>query len=659
MNDGIEVEQIDRFFDRLDERAKREETFSSFLVFALEQIAVLTSADSAEFFVCPRLRLSPSSDGFAEQDDSIAWMPMHVVGQSRSNLKLGWLAEASRAGCFSDAESLQCNVERLESGITDVATIHAELGAGLEFFALVLSFEGAVATSIRASLVSIVEAVAEACRDCFERIERETRARDDNLFDLIIAQIHGASNIDELARVITHDCTEFLHVDRAALLIDKPGDGRWKLLSISGTDDFVRNAEAVVALEEFMNLNSRDQLQLVSSKGLVSHGASGPGSVGKIRPAEKVNGVNATPSEDVLLVPLPKSGSEDVSIFFQWSSAGALSRGLSSAYRVLPHVVNSLGRCHAEQRKMFGGMPSLAMLRRVWIPLTSAVIVLFAILVGSTIEADFYVDAVGIIEPVQQRAVFATHDGFVDEIYVEDGASVDSGEILLRLKSPDLERQRLRLDGEMAAIRERRDGFLAAISQVDSVDARTAISSRQMSAEVQSLDERLLGYAKQRDVVLGEVARLELRSPIDGSVVANDAQQNLINRPVNRGDKLFRIASFSGDWHLKLWVADQDVGHLREAVESQPNVMVSFKLISRPSEELQGNLVSIGETVQPRQGMGPAVSVEFEVERDIVDDAQMGATVYGRIECGRRSWWYVWGRELVESFQRRFWVFGE
>ncbi len=84
------------------------------------------------------------------------------------------------------------------------------------------------------------------------------------------------------------------------------------------------------------------------------------------------------------------------------------------------------------------------------VPRTAFVLAAAAAAVAALVlvPADFNVEALGTLQPVMRRDVFAPRSGLVEEVLIAHGADVAAGQPLVRLHDPLLELELKRVDGE-------------------------------------------------------------------------------------------------------------------------------------------------------------------------------------------------------------------
>jgi hypothetical protein len=265
----------------------------------------------------------------------------------------------------------------------------------------------------------------------------------------------------------------------------------------------------------------------------------------------------------------------------------------------------------------------------------------------------FYIQSQAYLEPTTQQFIHATADSFIEELLVGEGQSVQSHQPLVRLRAPNLELQIEELTGQILALVEKKNGLRVAVNQLSANSSDLANQTR-LSAELRLIEiqekhaqEKLAFLEKQREELL-------LQSPIKGMVVGGDLSRELSDRPLRRGDALFRVADLQGPWHLKLLVADRDGRYVQQALLNGP-IDIDWGLENSTGRGLKAKLVSMRPEVDQRPNQGPCRSATASIEESQLEQPAIGAVAYARIPCGKQPLWFIWSRPLVEFLQKRFW----
>ena len=193
------------------------------------------------------------------------------------------------------------------------------------------------------------------------------------------------------------------------------------------------------------------------------------------------------------------------------------------------------------------------------ISITAAVLLLILIL--CLWPAELTMESKGALEPVQRQDVFAQIDGKVEELKVAHLDRVTKGQLLLRLGSnSDFDVQLEQIEGEFQATSKR----LNAVNTGLASQRLTAEERIRLAGDQAELQQKLQSAQRRTRHLAREESGIERRSPIDGVVVTWDLWNRLINRPVQRGQALLRVANTEGPWELELHMPENRMGHVVE-----------------------------------------------------------------------------------------------
>ena len=271
----------------------------------------------------------------------------------------------------------------------------------------------------------------------------------------------------------------------------------------------------------------------------------------------------------------------------------------------------------------------------------------------------FGLGAKGSLIPEMQHEVFAKANGTIEELFVSDDGETTVGEnqTLARMKNSDVELAISELTGRIAEAKEeiRSNGFILNGSEQEPLSAleRVEIDGRIRQAKqlVQSLEiERQIRY-EERD-------RLEIKSPAAGRVINWNVRQNLLHRPVQRGQKLMTIVHPETEWMIELEMPEKRLHHLFEAQKNNKNLTVTFGLMSNPGTEYEGRVVSVDKKLDVYSDEGNTALVRVAFDNSSLDPELLRTEtrVMAKVQCGTRSIGYVMFHELFETVQST-WMF--
>lgn len=243
------------------------------------------------------------------------------------------------------------------------------------------------------------------------------------------------------------------------------------------------------------------------------------------------------------------------------------------------------------------------------------------------------VEASFVIEPVQRYRLAAPYNSYIEQVFVEPDDEVQGGQTVLAKLDTDL------LEQELAAARAEMATFLkqadTAMRDGKTVDAQIA----QAEADRVAAQITLLEY---------QIERATIRSPIDGVVIAGDLTQQL-EAPVSQGDVLFEVAPLES-LRAEMLVPEDRINDLQSdqplqgmlAVAAAPGDYVRFEVERiNPVAELidQRNVFRVRiRLLEERAGLRP------------------GMEGIAKTHVGRRSYLYLWTRELIDWIRMKLWI---
>ncbi len=274
------------------------------------------------------------------------------------------------------------------------------------------------------------------------------------------------------------------------------------------------------------------------------------------------------------------------------------------------------------------------------------------------VPTNFTVEATGTLEPAVRQEAFAPRSGLVEKVLVAPGADVVAGEPLIELRDPTLEIDLQRVHGEMETVRRQLEAARATKSSREIRD-ESPVELYRLSASEREFAQQLTNLASELKLLLVERDQLVVRSPIAGRVLTWDLESRLAARPVERGEALLTVADLAADWQLELAVADDRIGHVLSAQESEQTsaLPVRFRFHST-DDAYTGHVDQIGlmatiDTTDPAAAR-PTIDVVVAFDKSELSDAALrdlrpGVTARAEIDCGRRSLGYVWLHDLWDT----------
>ena len=195
------------------------------------------------------------------------------------------------------------------------------------------------------------------------------------------------------------------------------------------------------------------------------------------------------------------------------------------------------------------------------------------------------------IHPVKRRFLAAPYDGILDHTNVKLGAVVAKGDSLAQMDAGNLKIELSGLQAEMSAAQKKRDSALALGEVAQSQIARSEM--RRHQSQIDLLNERL--------------KNLEIRSPIDGLVVAGDLEK-AEGAPLEMGQTVFEVAPLDR-MLVEVAIEQSEISYAR------PGMSVDIKLNAFPFRSWEGTVKSISPSTEIVKEKAVFVA-EVEIEND-------------------------------------------
>ncbi len=234
------------------------------------------------------------------------------------------------------------------------------------------------------------------------------------------------------------------------------------------------------------------------------------------------------------------------------------------------------------------------------------------------------------VEGAQQHLLVASADGFIGSVAVRPGETVTAGQVLARLDDRELLLERDKWAAEAAYVDKQ---YREALS-LD--DAPAIVTGRAKLEQAQS----------QVALATRQLDRANLRSPVDGVLIAGDLSQS-IGTPVRRGQELMTVAS-ADHFRVVAEVDEQDIAHLRAG---QP-VQVLFGAL--PGAALPLAVTRIAPVASQAEGRN-VFEVEAEPEAAGGPALRPGMRGVARIEVGEAAVGAIWWERLSNAVRRLSW----
>ncbi len=245
--------------------------------------------------------------------------------------------------------------------------------------------------------------------------------------------------------------------------------------------------------------------------------------------------------------------------------------------------------------------------------------------------AMYRVTAAATVEGSVQRAIAVPIAGYIAEQGPRAGDRVTRGEMLARLDDREFQVERSRWVSEREQrLREYQQAF------ADGDRSRVQV----VKAEIEQSQAHI-------DLIDQQLARVELRAPIDGIVVRGDLSQ-MIGAPVQRGEVLFEIAPLN-DYRIILKVDERDSDEIREG-QAGELILSSLPSLSLPMHVTKITPVSITEEGHNLFRVEAALDQPNPAIRP-------GMQGYGKVTIGERNVTEIASARLLQWLRMTIWRF--
>jgi putative peptide zinc metalloprotease protein len=260
--------------------------------------------------------------------------------------------------------------------------------------------------------------------------------------------------------------------------------------------------------------------------------------------------------------------------------------------------------------------------------------------------------AQGVVWPGEQSQVRSGTDGTVESVAVPPGATVKSGDPLIRCANPDIDEEVAALE---AKLREYQARHLLAM-------ATDRTQERIMREEIAVIENELRLARERREALV-------VRSPVDGLFILPDAV-DYPGRYIRRGEPLGYVADY-GKLTVLSAIPQNDVGKIRNSVRSvtaRPVGRIFHRIPARLMREVPAASADLPTAALSLEGGGPFAldprarqekkSFEtlfyFEVALDERMEGRLGSRVFLRFEHEAETLAVQWYRVLRRVFMRIF-----
>ncbi len=247
----------------------------------------------------------------------------------------------------------------------------------------------------------------------------------------------------------------------------------------------------------------------------------------------------------------------------------------------------------------------------------------------------------GNLHPEIRRHVYSTSKGIVQTVDFEDGDVVKEGTLLMQMEDYDRKQQMDARLSTLQRLESQADQAYSQMSRAISGEQREARSNEYSNYKVQIEDTKTMIENDRK--VMSEV--LQVRAPIDGTIVTWNPQQRLKGLVVEPNQTLVTVSKLDGAWQLEVKIPHNKVGYVDDALErargdNDPNndgITAEFALSTNPSKTYTGQLHRV--SIRPHTGEDGIQMYRGIIKVDSKDlnlkELRPGAGATVKVFCGK------------------------
>lgn len=258
-----------------------------------------------------------------------------------------------------------------------------------------------------------------------------------------------------------------------------------------------------------------------------------------------------------------------------------------------------------------------------------ALVILSVLALVTLVPVNKYVSADTVVEGNARWVVSAPTQGFLSEVLVRPGESVNKGDILVRFDDRDLRIEHQQYQSE---VQQANDRLRQAMAENDAANSGLAL------LELKQSEARLA-------LVQEKLSRLNITAPMTGIVMSGDWMQQ-VGAPIENGKQLFEIAKAAGS-RLALQIPDQDIDEIRL------NQQGKFRLTSLPDQTFTLQIKQITPVANTDSGKNT-----FRVEAQPLTNIRLSPGMQGsaKVIVGETNLITRWSKSLLDWLRIKFWT---
>jgi hypothetical protein len=256
------------------------------------------------------------------------------------------------------------------------------------------------------------------------------------------------------------------------------------------------------------------------------------------------------------------------------------------------------------------------------------------LLAALCIDWDYHVEASSQLTTDSSRIISAQFDSRIESVAASAGDLVRQGAPLAVLDTRELRQQESDVRAESQRLGAEADKARAVgnLAEMEIAQARLAQADARL--------ERVLHYLAQARAV----------APFDGVVVEGERKE-LMNAPVKKGDRLFKVARIDG-LYVEMMVPEREIRYVK------PGAAGTLRLVARPDLQIPFQLLTIIPMAQVKGQEGNHFLIKARLAQAPEAWWRPGMSGMARIEAGQRNILWIWTHHLADNLRMKLWWLG-
>ncbi len=285
-------------------------------------------------------------------------------------------------------------------------------------------------------------------------------------------------------------------------------------------------------------------------------------------------------------------------------------------------------------------------------PLITAAVLTLLLLVA-LFPLPLIVNAAATVRPANVQTVMIPRDAIVQHIHVDHGQIVASGEPLVTLVDPDLEREITELIGRRAVLSQQHSRWTNAL--VETPSSRTD-QNEQLQGQRSLVMEEIAAVDQQMELLSRIQASLVIRADRPGIVDGWRIRERLSGRPLRRGDPLLAVVAEDSEWIVEAQIAQNRIAHVRDAFDGG-QLQADVVLDADMDQHWQASLTKVGPSFSASHESVATTAALLTLDRETFRpesnsgqfNAVSGAPAHVVFDCGSAPICYLLFQDLFRT----------